>query len=139
MISPKNKNILYGITIIMDIIFVYTYLNYNLTFIDKTFVMVLLISHILFILSLVFNNKKLIDLLHVVVFMSLTFSIFINNKNLLMISMGLLFFIQYAWIFWGKCILLENNEKSWGFGKELQLFTLILSFAISFKLGYGTK
>ena len=123
----------------MDIIFVYTYLNYNLTFIDKTFIIVLLISHILFILSLVFYNKKLIDLLHVVVFMSLTFSIFINNKNLLMISMGLLFFIQYAWIFWGKCILLENNEKSWGFGKELQLFTLILSFAISFKLGYGTK
>jgi hypothetical protein len=56
-----------------------------------------------------------------------------------MISMGLLLFMQYAWIFWGKCILLENNEKSWGFGKELQLFTLILSFAISFKLGYGTK
>jgi len=132
MISPENKNILYGITIIMDIIFVYTYLNYNLTFIDKTFIMVMLIS-------LVFYNKKLIDLLHVVVFMSLTFSIFINNKNLLMISMGLLFFIQYAWMFWGKCILLENNEKSWGFGKELQLFTLILSFAISFKLGYGTK
>jgi hypothetical protein len=101
--------------------------------------MVLLISHILFILSLVFYNKKLIDLLHVVVFMSLTFSIFINNKNLLMISMGLLLFMQYAWIFWGKCILLENNEKSWGFGKELQLFTLILSFAISFKLGYVTK
>jgi hypothetical protein len=123
----------------MDIIFVYTYLNYNLTFIEKTFIMVLLISHILFILSLVFYNKKLIDLLHVVVFMSLTFSIFINNKNLLMISMGLLLFMQYAWIFWGKCILLENNEKSWGFGKELQLFTLILSFAISFKLGYGTK
>lgn len=139
MISPKNKNILYGITIIMDIIFVYTYLNYNLTFIEKTFIMVLLISHILFILSLVFYNKKLIDLLHVVVFMSLTFSIFINNKNLLMISMGLLLFMQYAWIFWGKCILLENNEKSWGFGKELQLFTLILSFAISFKLGYVTK
>ena len=139
MISPKNKNILYGITIIMDIIFVYTYLNYNLTFIEKTFIMVLLISHILFILSLVFYNKKLIDLLHVVVFMSLTFSIFINNKNLLMISMGLLLFMQYAWIFWGKCILLENNEKSWGFGKELQLFTLILSFAVSFKLGYVTK
>ena len=139
MMNSENKNILYGITIIIDIIFVYTYLNYNLTFIDKTFIMVLLISHILFILSLVFYNKKLIDLLHVVVFMSLTFSIFINNKNLLMISMGLLLFIQYAWIFWGKCILLEDNEKSWGFGKELQLFTLILSVAISFKLGYRTK
>ena len=139
MMNSENKNILYGITIIIDIIFVYTYLNYNLTFIDKTFIMVLLISHILFILSLVFYNKKLIDLLHVVVFMSLTFSIFINNKNLLMISMGLLLFIQYAWIFWGKCILLEDNEKSWGFGKELEVFTLILSFAISFKLGYGAK
>jgi hypothetical protein len=137
--NSENKKILYGITIIIDIIFVYTYLNYKLTFIDKTFIMVLLISHILFILSLVFYNKKLIDLLHVVVFMSLTFSIFINNKNLLMISMGLLLFIQYAWIFWGKCILLEDNEKSWGFGKELEAFTLILSFAISFKLGSANK
>jgi hypothetical protein len=80
----------------------------------------------------------MLDYCHVVIFAALGVSIFLSNIYLLITCFLLLIIIQTLWVIENRCILNEKNE-SWGFGKELNLFCIILTSILAFKIGYIYK
>lgn len=134
-IKNEYKTILTIITILMDIFFIYTLCNQNLNTYDKVFTISILFIHSIFLYCLWNYNKKLLDILHVSVFIYLLCSIFLKNKVIIGISLCLILFIQLMWIIIDKCILNEENE-TWGYGNELAIGSFLLTIALIYKIIY---
>ena len=93
---------------------------------DLAFVCVVLFSHILFYFALYFGEEDLIQTLHILIFLSLAVSIFLENTKLVMISLGVILLIQIL------CYNKSTDETE--FSIAVLLYTVILSI----KLGRGT-
>ena len=78
---------------------------------------------------------KLLDILHVSVFIYLLCSIFLKNKVIIGISLCLILFIQLMWIIMDKCLLNEENE-TWGYGNELAIGSFLLTILLIYKIIY---
>lgn len=74
---------------------------------DKAFSNIILFTHIIFLFSLNFYNKKMLDFLHVVIFFALGVSIFLSNIYLILTCYILLIIIQILWVIENRCILNE--------------------------------
>jgi len=133
MIPTSDKIKLFVITAILDIILIRTLMKSKLNKFDTRFVYIILVSHALFYFSLTFYNKKILDILHVVIFAALAASIFLTNIYLILLCLLLLITIQILWVIESRCILNEDGEK-WGCGDILNVFTIIWTIMLIFKL-----
>ena len=133
MIDDKSKNKLYFITSFLDIVLLYILCNYKLNTFDSIFIKSLLFSHALFFYGLIKYNKKLLDCLHVYVFISVLMSLFLKNRMLIGLVVFFTVTLQVLWIIEGKCILNEGDEN-WGMSKTISLGTLFINNYLALKL-----
>jgi len=134
MISNINKAKLIFITLILDILTFYTLYTNELNKLDKTFSIVVLLTHLIFCISLIINKKKILDILHIFCFFLVSFSVYLENINLLLICLLLIVIIQILWRFENKCILMDDGD-TFGYGKTIDIITLIITILLSIKVG----
>ena len=130
----ENKIILMFITLVLDVLIIYS-LIHKLKLFDFYYAFSILIIHGIFINALFLNNRKILDILHYSVFLYIAFSPFLSNKYLIGANLLLLFLIQLLWILKNCCILNDpNNPIRFGFGYEISIFTLIYTIILANKL-----
>ena len=76
----------------------------------------------------------MLEVLHLFCFFLVSFSIYLENINLLLISLLLIVIIQVLWRLENKCILMDDGE-TFGFGMTIEIITLIITILISIKVG----
>ena len=138
MIDNKYKNIVYCLTLFLDIVLLFILCNYKLNCFDFIYCISSLISHALFLYVLIYYNKKLLDCLHVAIFIYVLLSIFLQNKYLIGLCLFFTLTLQVIWIIENKCILNEGNEN-WGMSKSISLLTLLINTILAYKLGNITS
>ena len=94
----------------------------------------LLFVHFMFCISLFYNLKKIINILHITVFMFPTLAIFSNDISIKILSLLFLLMIQTLWIKEKRCILNESDDK-FGYSEELSLYVLFLTAITSIIVG----
>ncbi len=134
-----EKNITYISTAFVSILFIIILIKQTLNVFDKLFVIVVLISHIFFYYSLYYNDNHIINIIHYTLFISLLLSIFVKNKYLLSICLSIIIFIQILWIICKECILNRISYIECGYGDLTSIMVLLLTIALSFKLGFIVK
>lgn len=131
-----DKYKLYFITFLIDIFLIYILINLNFTFFGKIFISSLLIVHLVFYYALYFYKKKILDIIHYLIFIYPFFSLFCKSKYIHIVSLILLLIIQLLWIIENRCILNEPSDV-FGFGDLVRIYTLILTLILSFRIGYN--
>lgn len=124
-----------GLTIVLDIALVYIISQCKLVVFDKSFIVCVLLTHILFYYALYYDIDPLIDSLHQILFFFLSVSIFVKNIWLLLLNLFLITTIQILWIIEERCIL-NKEHKRFGYDKPLSIVTLIWTILLSMKIGY---
>ena len=82
------------------------------------------------------------EILHYIIFLSISFGIFINNKYILMTILFLTVTIQILWFAFDSCIINDIIEqetakkKEFGFSKLLQYYLILLTIIFSIRLLY---
>jgi len=135
MLSFDDKKKLYILTGLLDVLIINIMIFTKMNTFDKAFSYIILFTHAIFFFFLNFYNKKMLDYLHVAIFAALGVSIFLSNIYLLITCCKLLIIIQILWVIENRCILNEKNDK-FGFGKEINIFCIILTSILAFKIGY---
>ena len=122
----NDKYKLYGITIILDIILVLILYFNNLMLFDKLWLYSILFIHLVFYIALEKNIRKILDILHISIFIFPILSIFANNIFIKFVSIFLLIVIQVLWVYENRCIL--NEEKNvFGYGNALNTFCIVFT------------
>ena len=134
MIDNKSKNKLYCLTLFLDIVLIYILCKYELNTFDTIYIQSLLFSHFLFFYGLIYYNKKLLDCLHIVVFIAIFISIFLQNKYLIGLVLLFTIILHLLWIIENKCILNEDSEN-WGMSKIISILTLSINTILAYNLG----
>ena len=124
---------------ILDIGLVYILYSCVLSWIDYSFVVIILLSHVAFYIALYAQYGTWIDYLHYFMFISLIMSVCLENVYLLGLCLFLLFMIQLLWIFEKKCILIREDGVQFGFSNELSILSIIWTIILSMKIGYKIK
>jgi hypothetical protein len=106
----------------------------KLNFYDLLWFSSLLFVHFIFYISIFYNLKKIINILHVTVFMFPTLAIFSSHLSIKILSLLFLLMIQILWIKEKRCILNEVDDK-FGYGEELSLYVLFLTAITSIIIG----
>tara|TARA_B110000438_G_scaffold303721_1_gene366756 strand:- start:738 stop:1148 length:411 start_codon:yes stop_codon:yes gene_type:complete len=132
--NDDDKNKLYILTALLDSGLIYILAKKNLHFIDKSWIYAVLSTHGLFYYSLRLNKRKLLDILHYLVFVLPVFSLFTKTIYPKILSLFLVIIIQYLWVIENRCILNENGQ-SLGFGSITSIATITLNTLLSFQIG----
>ena len=139
MITFVNKVKLACVTLFMDLCLLYI-LDYekNLSSGDIFFIYSILSIHLLLFIALYKSFYKLVDILHVVMFLSLVYGLYLNNFLLKCLILFLLAFIQVMWTIEKECIM---NTKPFGpgYGKMVGIATFFYTIVFTFCLGYTKK
>lgn len=142
IIHRDDFNKLFALTLFMDFIFFIVIFTRTLVYFDYSFCITILITHVIFLASLYYNYIYLLDILHYMVFILLTLGIFVEDIIILSICLFLTFMIQFLWIIEGRCILNKRNceeGQEFGYGKELNIFMLVILILFSLKIGTKIK
>ncbi len=135
-----HKRVLFFITVGLEITL---YMSWKLygdkwTSWDKAFCIFVICCHVPFYVALFFEHRPWLDFLHMTVFLSTLFGLFMSSIHLLMIVLVFIVGLQCQWICINKCILNtpEQNEKSnLGYGKITSIATLFYSCYLAYKIG----
>ena len=103
MITKENKFKVGFITIILDCFLIYIYINKRLVEFDKIFIECLFLIHTLLFFALYHSYYKIIDILHVCLFLTIGCFFFIDSFQIKFLLLVLMFTIQLLWIW-------ENNQ-----------------------------
>jgi hypothetical protein len=131
-----DKKKLYIITGSLDLGLLLMLFFYKFSNFDKIWISTVFITHGLFYYALTYYNKFILDILHIFVFILPALSVFTNNVIIKIVSLLLLLIIQFLWFTEKRCILNEPNEN-WGFGDELNIGVIFISFILSFNIVYN--
>lgn len=139
MITQQNKIKLTVITLCIDLILFHIYLNQKLTKKDTIYVQCIFLIHFLFYISLWYSFYKLIDVLHVFLFVCILCFFFIDSFQIQFLLLALMFMIQLLWI-WedNQCIMNTNGNVFHGVGGKIFHTVKILYFTLSC-IYFGTK
>ena len=123
------------LTLFLDILFLILLCIRNLKILDYLFVYNVYIIHILFLISLFYDNEIMIDISHYLLFILLFISVFIiHDVYILGICLFLITTIQILWVIEGRCILNKKDEE-FGYGKTISICTLLFTIVMSFVIG----
>ena len=156
---PDDHNKLFYLTIAMDVPFIAILLTPNLTSTltlttyDTIYCYIVLITHAVFLLSMHYNITELLEYLHYIVFLLLSAGLGASNVFILSICLFLSTAIQVLWVYEERCILNERTPTSsssstttstptpsqFGYGKELNVYMILLTILFSMKIGYSYK
>lgn len=144
---PDDHNKLFYLTIAMDVPFIAILLTptptLTLTTYDTIYCYIVLITHAVFLLSMHYNITELLEYLHYIVFLLLSAGLGASNVFILSICLFLSTAIQVLWVYEERCILNERTPTStpsqFGYGKELNVYMILLTILFSMKIGYSYK
>tara|TARA_A100001015_G_scaffold315220_1_gene426542 strand:- start:2055 stop:2489 length:435 start_codon:yes stop_codon:yes gene_type:complete len=134
MIDTESKIKLYLITFIVDFYIIIVLSFFKLNTYDIFWCISLLFIHFLFYISLFYNFKNIINILHLSVFIFPTIAIFSSHFSIKLLSLLFLLLIQILWIKEKRCILNELDDK-FGYSQELSIYVLFLTSIISIMVG----
>ena len=137
MIDDKSIQKLIIFTFTIDLLLLGTIYYKNAIF-DYVWIFSVILCHILFYYSLINYNEYILNILHYFIFILPSLAIFTNNIFINIISFLLMMLIQFLWIYEKKCILNEN-DKQFGYGNELNYYVILLSSLLTFNIGYNLK
>lgn len=138
--NKTEKKALFLITILLDIIILILWSNFNKEFssCDKLFIYFVLIAHFFFYISLYFEHRPTLDILHVSIVISCLMGFIVKHKHLLSFILVFLICLQIQWLSINKCILNteeQNHKSNFGYGKITSILTLLYTCYISLKIG----
>ena len=136
MTNINDRYKLYGITVILDIILLLILYFNELILFDTLWVYSILFIHMIFYVALKKNRRKILDILHMLIFIFPIISIFANNIFIKIVSILLLVLIQVLWVYENRCILNEK-ENMFGYGNELNTFCIIFTPILALNIGYS--
>ena len=137
MIDDKSIQKLIIFTFTIDLLLLGTIYYKNAIF-DYVWIFSVILCHILFYYSLINYNEYILNILHYFILILPSLAIFTNNIFINIISFLLMMLIQFLWIYEKKCILNEN-DKQFGYGNELNYYVILLSSLLAFNIGYNLK
>lgn len=124
-----------GTTIMLDAALIYIISQHKLVVFDKTFIICVLLNHILFYFAMYYSIEPLINTLYQILFFFISVSIFVKNRWLLLLNLFLISIIQVFWIIEDRCIL-NKEDYCFGYAKQLRIATLLFTILLSMKFGY---
>jgi len=134
--NMNSKNILYILTFFIDLFLIYTVLILSCNILDKLFILSVLICHAFFFFALKNENKTILDICHLLVFILPFLALFLENKYIKSISIFLLIVIQTLWYIKNKCILNDFTKGFVGIGDKIEIekIVLILTLILIYQL-----
>ena len=138
--NKTEKKALFLITILLDIIILILWSNFNKEFssCDNFFIYFVLTAHFFFYISLYFEHRPTLDILHVSIVISCLMGFIVKHKYLLSFILVFLICLQIQWLSINKCILNtdeQNHKSNFGYGKITSILTLLYTCYISHKIG----
>lgn len=132
----NHKPLIYIFTAIIDIYLVtLLYLQSSrLHLLDKWFIIVVLISHVLLYASLYTHNLFGIDFCHWMLIVCVGISPMLLHKALLLFCFVFIVFIQILWLVFDDCILLMSKNHTFGFGDLSSILAIIWMLILYGKL-----
>tara|TARA_Y100000389_G_scaffold205095_2_gene263074 strand:- start:1906 stop:2334 length:429 start_codon:yes stop_codon:yes gene_type:complete len=132
MNKTSDKLTLYIATIISAICLLVIICFTETTTIDKTYIILVLISQFLLIYGLYDYNPKIIDWIHVVIMSSLIISLLLDNLHISIVSIFVLISILVIWKINGRCIMYHSKKEEWGIfrGSEAAAYGTVLLLVV---------
>ena len=142
--NKTDRKALFIVTIILDLILLILWSKFSKEFTnyDKIFVYFVVITHLFFYISLYYEHRPTLDILHISVAISCIMGVIVKHKYLLYLILLFLLFLQIQWLSINKCMLHtdeQNKNSNLGYGKITSIITLLYTCYISFKLGKNKK
>tara|TARA_B100000424_G_C22908858_1_gene483494 strand:+ start:107 stop:562 length:456 start_codon:yes stop_codon:yes gene_type:complete len=133
--NKNDKNLLYIITILLDISLLGIMYFTKTTNYENIWIIATLLCHIVFYFALNKKYVKLLDFLHIFVFVLPSLSIFMKNIYIKLLSLILLILIQILWIIKERCIMMMDDMNNFGYGKEINVYVICICIILSFQIG----
>lgn len=105
---------------------------------DILFFQFLICCHSIFYLALIWEDRELLDILHLSVLIATLFGFFIQDTGLLIFLIIFIIGVQIQWICTKKCILnsdKQNNNVNETFAQFASTVSLLYSCYLSYRLG----
>ncbi len=135
--NKKDKYKLYLLTFTLDLCLVLILLLQKLDLKDKIFINLVLLTHIVFIYSLMNEKYIIAHYIHYTVYIYILLSLIMNNIYLLGVNLFLIIVIQILWMIENQCILNKVvNNYIFGYGQELAVASKIITLILFFKIVY---
>ena len=119
--KKEDKLKLIILTAILDVLFVYVLKLTRTTFVDQVFISLLLTVHIAFYYALFNFNQEMLKILHILVFVFIGASLYVNSVWIQKICLALILLIKHLWETEGRCILKLPGEN-FGYDEEIEKF-----------------
>ena len=133
--NKNDKNLLYLITILLDISLLGIMYFTKTTNYENIWIIATLLCHIVFYFALNKRYVKLLDFLHISVFVLPSLSIFMKNIYIKLLSLILLILIHILWIIKDRCIMMMDDMYNFGFGKKIKVYVIFICMILSFQIG----
>ena len=138
--NKTDRKALFIVTITLDLILLILWSKFSKEFTnyDKIFIYFVLISHFFFYISLYYEHRPTLDILHISVAISCIMGVIVKHKYLLSFILVFLICLQIQWLSINKCILNteeQNHKSNFGYGKITSILTLLYTCYISLKIG----
>ena len=130
------KPLIYGLTMLIDVVLICVFLSERLDTFDKTFVCCILVSHMFFYSAIHTDNKPLINTLHITLFIALGVGIFLKNRKLIGMCLVILVALNVMWGIFGDCILNRVSKMPVDCFIPIKLYTRLLIVIYTVKLLY---
>jgi hypothetical protein len=131
---------LFCITMLIDTYIIHRSLYYGNKWLvyDILFFQFLICCHSIFYLALIWEDRELLDILHLSVLIATLFGFFIQDTGLLIFLIIFIIGVQIQWICTKKCILnsdKQNNNVNETFAQFASTVSLLYSCYLSYRLG----
>ena len=131
---------LFCITMLIDTYIIHRSLYYGNKWLvyDILFFQFLICCHSIFYLALIWEDRELLDILHLSVLIATLFGFFIQDTGLLIFLIIFIIGVQIQWICTKKCILnsdKQNDNVNETFAHLSSTVSLLYSCYLSYRLG----
>ena len=116
------------ITVILDILFVYILKLTRTSLRDEIFIGTTLIFHTAFYYALWNYQKELLKVLHVMIYVLIAASLYVDSVWIQKICLGLSLLIKYLWETEGRRILKDDVEE---FGEQIEQFNTTMTGSLA--------
>jgi hypothetical protein len=111
------------------------------TMFDRYFLCFSIVGQVMFLLALATRSRRLTDLCHVLMVLSLFVSVFLDNACLVGLALVCLIIIQVLWIVFGHCIVNDNADPGLfptqhAYGKHVTAVALLQTVILATRFGW---
>lgn len=95
---------------------------------DNLYKNTILLIHLIFYISLFFENRRLLDFCHIIMALSVFLSIFLKNNKIIKLNCLFIILLNLMWNYFGLCILDEEQKDLLGsvFKVDYEMGSLII-------------